>query len=276
MEIFNLKDPLPSAESPLNLSTHAPKTSRSATSKGGLKNQITALRPALHDQNRVNVFLDDRFAFSLDLTQVVDYKLKIGKFLSEKEKKELESASEFGKLYTATLEWVFIRPRSEKETRDYLKKKLYRRKLENQQRAKNHQKLQSDPSLAVRQQELRLKTKPLPLFSIDDIDKVIKKLVDRGYLDDRKFAIWYIENRNLKKGASRRRLEVELSQKGIEKSLISELLESSSRSDEAEIKKILEKKGAKLSPEKLLRRLISAGFPYDLSKQLLEEYMANR
>lgn len=276
MEIFNLSDSLPPEKPDSSVrkssSLAFPKRPKSHASSASPENRITALKPALRDKNRVNIFLDEKFAFSLDLAQVVDFKLKLGLVLSPERRRELESASEFGKLYASTLEWVFLRPRSRKETRDHLSEKLYKRQLENEARRKNRDRLTSDPDLKSRQRELKIKTKPLPLFSPEDIDKVIEKLSQKGYLDDRKFAEWYIENRNLKKGASRRRLETELTKKGIEKSLISELLAASPRSDAEEIKKIIIKKGPKLPKEKLLRRLVSQGFPYDLSKSLLEDY----
>ena len=42
---------------------------------------ITDLKSGVRDQNRVNVFVDGKFSFSLDVAQVVDYHLKIGKIL---------------------------------------------------------------------------------------------------------------------------------------------------------------------------------------------------
>ena len=86
--------------------------------------KITDLRQGVKNPNRVNVFVNGKFAFSLDVSQVVDYKLKVGKEISVAELEELKKASEFGKLYQRILEWVLMRPRSERETRDYLYKKL--------------------------------------------------------------------------------------------------------------------------------------------------------
>jgi SOS response regulatory protein OraA/RecX len=44
--------------------------------------------------------------------------------LSEDQLKELISESEYGKLYTRTLEYSLMRPRSQRELRDYLYKKV--------------------------------------------------------------------------------------------------------------------------------------------------------
>ena len=49
----------------------------------GRELMITDLKQGVKNPNRVNVFVDGEFAFSLDVTQVVEYKLKIGMVLTE-------------------------------------------------------------------------------------------------------------------------------------------------------------------------------------------------
>ena len=93
-------------------------------SKNGLRNmeiyEITDIRQAVKNENRVNIFVNKKYSFSLDVTQLVDLKLKVGAKISEEELAEYKKLSEFGKLYQRTLEWVLVRPRSEKETFDTL------------------------------------------------------------------------------------------------------------------------------------------------------------
>ena len=199
---------------------------------------ITDLKQGVHNPNRINVFLDHKFSFSLDLSQVVDFHLKIGKSLQPEDIEELMHASVYGKLYGNTLEWVLTRPRSLKETRDHLREKRFQKKL---------------------------------AYTDADIENVIEKLVIKHYLDDRKFAEWFIENRFVKKGISKLRLRQELTKKGIDKNLIDELLESSSRDEAEEIKKMIERKRKKYDQEKLLAYLVRQGFSYDLSKELILE-----
>ena len=237
--------------------------------------KITDMKPAVRDKNRVNIFLGSVFAFSLDISQVVDFHLSVGKTLTDKEIKELESASEFGKLYNSTLEWVFTRPHSIKETRDHLEQKLIRRRLDNKRRRENAERMKVDPEFAAKREDLKIQTKERKLFSEEDIEKVISRLIEKKYLDDHKFAQWYIENRFVKKGISRRRLADELAKKGIDRSIISELLSSSERTDVEEIKKVIKKKGTRLDSSKLLRKLVSMGFPYELSRSLLEDYKSD-
>ncbi|MBR0242406.1 RecX family transcriptional regulator [Candidatus Saccharibacteria bacterium] len=198
------------------------------------KQKITDLKQGVKNPNRVNVFVDGKFAFSLDVTQVVDFKIKVGKLITPEELLEYQKASEFGKLYQRALEWVLVRPRSEKEAYDYLYKKVYEKKLD-----KNY------------------------------INNILEKLKDRKYLDDFKFAEWYVENRFVKKGVSVRRLKMELMKKGIEKSIIEEILSASDRNDKDEILKIIAKKRAKYDDEKLIAYLCRQGFSFELASELV-------
>ena len=209
--------------------------------------QITALKPALKNQNRVNVFVDDQFSFSLDLAQVVDFKLKVGQQLSPSELQKLQEASNFGKLYQQTLEWVLARPRSVQETQDYLKRKLATRKLKNRQALKNREAPKED------REKYHLKTSEAPLFSDEEIARVISRLLSKNYLNDQKFSEYYLENRFTSKGISAKRLRLELKQKGISEEIITSALESSSRDEIAEIQKIIAKKRKKYNDEQLIQ-----------------------
>ena len=80
--------------------------------------KITDLKQGVRNPDRVNVYVDSKFSFSLDVSQVVDFGIKIGLEISDEQLEEFKKASEFGKLYQRTLEWVLMRPRSEKECRD--------------------------------------------------------------------------------------------------------------------------------------------------------------
>ncbi|MBR3230647.1 RecX family transcriptional regulator [Candidatus Saccharibacteria bacterium] len=199
--------------------------------------EITDMRQAVKNKNRVNVFVNQKYSFSLDVAQLVDLKLKVGAKISEAELAEYKKLSEFGKLYQRTLEWVLARPRSEKEAFDYLYKKIYEKKLD-----KNY------------------------------INSIIERLKNKKYLDDERFAKYYVENRFVKKGVSRRRLEMELMKKGIKKEIIEKVLSDSVRSDEEEILKIIAKKRARYDDEKLTQYLCRQGFSYELVQNLVRTY----
>ncbi len=233
--------------------------------------RVTDLKQAVKNENRVNVYIDGEFEFSLDISQVIDFGVKIDKTFTAKKINEMKSASEFGKLYQSTLEWILSRPHSEKELRTHLKEKQYKRILENRKRELNKEKLENDKELKKRQKELKIKTKTLPEISDENVKKVIERLVDRGYVDDEKFAKFYVENRNLKKGISRRRLELELKNKGISPEIIEKVFAENSRDEVEEIKKIIAKKRKKYTDEKLISYLVRQGFDYQLSQSLVRE-----
>ncbi len=197
--------------------------------------RITNLKQGVKNPERVNVFVNGKFEFSLDVAQVVDFKLKVGQEISEEDLVELKSASEFGKLYQRTLEWVLTRPRAERETRDYLYKKIYEKKLNK-----------------------------------DYIEKIIDKLKNKKYLNDLGFAEWYVENRFIKKGISKKRLSMELRKKGITDEIVEKVLDT--RNDEEEIKKIIAKKRDKYDDDQLIQYLCRQGFPYQLAQNLVLTY----
>ena len=100
------------------------KLSDDISSDFGVVLKITDIRQAVKNENRVNVFVNKKYSFSLDVAQLVDLKLKVGAEITEEDLVEYKKLSEFGKLYQRTLEWLLIKPRSIKETRDYLWRKL--------------------------------------------------------------------------------------------------------------------------------------------------------
>ena len=222
---------------------------------------ITNLKQGVNNPNRVNVFVNSKYALSLDVAQVVDLGVKVGLEISEDELEEFKKASEYGKLYQRTLEWVLVRPRSVRETRDYLSKKL---------------KTSSSDSLLRARRYGAQSLVPLPVGRVqssEDIlelsENIIQKLLDKKYLDDYKFAEWYVENRFVKKGISKKRLKMELFKKGIAREIVDEVIDD--RDDEEEIRKVIAKKRAKYDDEKLMGYLVRQGFSYDLVKQVLSE-----
>ncbi len=233
---------------------------------GGLR--VTEMKQGVKNPDRVNVFVDGKYAFSLDVAQVVEFGVKVGLELSEERLAELKRASEFGKLYQRTLEWVLVRPRSVRETRDYLARKL--RKLSPGAPAP----ARSSSIMRASRSECcgRDSTRPLPVsrgWSPEDIpefsDEIISRLLAKRYLDDKKFAEFYVENRFVKKGISRKRLQLELFKKGIAKDIVDEVL--GGRDDAAEIEKMIAKKRTKYDDEKLMQYLCRQGFPYDLVRE---------
>lgn len=208
--------------------------------------RITDIKQAVRDQNRVNIYVDDKYFCSLDISQAVDLKIKVGKELSDDERAKLKRASEFGKFYQRALEYVLIRPRSEKEIRDYLNRKTLNRKV----RVKNRK----TGEYQTREKQGYDKTL-VPL--------VLERLNARGYIDDHRFAELWVENRNVSKGVSVKKLRNELAQKGISHQIIDDVLDNSARNDEDELRKIIARKANRYPDrQKFIQYLVRQGFNY--------------
>lgn len=218
---------------------------------------ITRLANGVRDPNRVNVFLDTHFAFSLDISQVVDFGLKVGKRINREELEELRKASEFGKLYQRTLEWVLTRPHSIRETQNYLKRRQFRRRQLNRSREREG-----------------LRT--FPEFADETLKLVVERLIEKKYLNDQRFAEYYVENRYQKKGISHKRLQMELMKKGVARELIELALEKIPRDENEEILKVIRKKRKKYDDHKLVAYLVRQGFQFSAAKEAVENYDPNK
>lgn len=212
---------------------------------------VTKINPGVRDQNRVNVFLDGHFAFSLDVTQVIDFGVKVGQKITPERLTELQTASEFGKLYQRTLEWALTRPHSVLETKNYLKRRQIKRRQLNRQRVRDEK-------------------KPLNEFEDEVVELVVERLIERGFLNDQKFAEYYVENRYIRKGISQKRLRLELRQKGVEQDIIANALEKIPRPEDEEIKKIIAKKRRKYDDFQLIGYLVRQGFNFQQAKEAVE------
>lgn len=189
--------------------------------------------------------VDGKYRLSLDIAQYADLGVRVGKEYTDDELVELETESQFGKLYARALEYCLMRPHSAKEVRDYLYRKT---------------------------RDTRTKTGDIkPGVSAEITARVFDRLVERGYVDDEKFALYWIENRNMTKGASQRKLTAELRAKGVMSDIIEPLLRLSDRTDNDELQKVIAKKRRRYTDDqKFMQYLARQGFSYDDIKQALE------
>lgn len=208
------------------------------------KLKVTAITTQVKNKSRVNVMVDGKYRLSLDVVQYADLGVRVGKEYTEDELTGLETESQFGKIYARALEYCLMRLHSAKEVRDYLYRKT---------------------------RDTRTKTGGIkPGVSLAITQRVFDRLVEKGYIDDEKFARYWIENRSMTKGSSRRKLTAELRTKGIDGALIDRLLAESSRSDSDELQKIIVKKRARYpDDQKFIQYLARQGFGYDDIKESL-------
>lgn len=213
--------------------------------------KVTAITAQQKNPQRVNVMVDGKYRLSLDLAQVVSLGVKVGNEYSEAELASLESESQFGKLYMRALEYCLMRPRSSREVRDYLWRKTRVSKYKSRTTGEIKERDGVPPELT---------------------NRVYDRLVEKGYIDDDKFARYWIENRNLTKGSSARKLSSELQAKGVASELIATHLQSSERDDASEIRKIIAKKQKKYPDrQKFMQYLMRQGFRYDDIRRALDD-----
>lgn len=188
-------------------------------------------------QDRVNIYLDGKFAFGLDLENFIKFNLKVEQELTEDQVEEIVKKSEYQKTYEKLLKFSMTRPRSEKEIRDWFRRK------------ETHESIQ------------------------DDLLNRIKKL---DLLDDYKFAKWWVEQRSAFRPRGQRALYVELAQKGIDKEIIKEVIEDAEIDEVKIAKQLIDKNQHKwrrydepARKQKISEFLARKGFAWDVIKESL-------
>ena len=229
--------------------------------------KITGISVQAKNKDRVNISVDGKYRFSLDVFQVGELGIKVGNDYSDEELATFETESQFGKLYGRALEYTLMRPHSAKEIRDYLWRKT--RPTKSYKRPASHKGDTLDRG--EKSENAKGKVVERPGVSQEIADRVYARLLEKGYIDDEKFTRFWVENRNQAKGTSRRKLTAELRAKGVAQDIIDTALENSERSDEEELQKIIAKKRNKYDDEKLMQYLARQGFRYDDIKQALTD-----
>lgn len=198
--------------------------------------KVTAIKQQVKNPERVSIFVDGKYEFSLSLDELVKYKLKNNDELDKADLKKFKKISADGKLRARALEWLLNRPHSEREFRDY----LYRKKTEPEQ-----------------------------------IDSLVNDFTEKGYLDNTKFALWFTELQ-ARRGKSDRAIKAELFKKGIGRELADETMPESAGDESQRLKAMIDKKRRltryKNDPQKLAKYLTAQGFSWqDVKQQLLSE-----
>lgn len=117
-------------------------------------------------------------------------------------------------------------------------------------------------------------------YEDNDVEKVIDKLVKQGYLNDVLFSKSFINNRIVSTDYGPKKIESELLNKGIDKSIIDNELEMFTFEVQNEkLNKLVKKslsanhnKGGVVLKRKIINFLISKGYDYDLCKSIVEKY----
>lgn len=212
---------------------------------------ITSLSQAKRDRERVNIFVDQEFAFAVDKNTLAKHMLFVGKELSissgMEEIKQILAEDTVNYLYRRLLDLWFKKPRSSRDITQKIR--------ELQQ--KRQERLEHKP------------TKFMAEVSDDEITaEVTKKLVAHGY-DDLAFADWFAAERSRQAKYGKTRVVSELRSKGISADIAKEVTNKYFQNEEEQVVKLLQKKfgvgsvkeiSDQKEKQKAYRYIISRGF----------------
>ena len=156
--------------------------------------KITALRVGRGRRKRVNVFLDGKFAFSLEAEVAVKEGLQVGQELSANQIEALARSDHFHRCLNAAAHYLSYRPRSEFELRE----RLHQRGFEG-----------------------------------DSVEAVLAKLKEQGLVDDTAFAQFWKDNRESFSPRSQWLTKLELRQKGVASDIIDRVVDDIDNDDSA-------------------------------------------
>ncbi len=224
-----------------------------------LKLVVSKITQQVKRQDRYSVYVNGAYAFSLHEHQLVGSKLRVGVVLTKDELENFANESQFGKAYERALNYVMIRPRSEKEINDYLTRTfLYPKpKVFIDKSGQRHIK----PQTVDKEQTRHM------------INRVVERLQEKGYINDESFARTWVQSRQLTKKTSIRKLQQELQQKGVGTEIIATVLQKQNDNEVQNLRDLITKK--KRLPKyqdkvKLMQYLARQGFRYDDIKENLD------
>jgi regulatory protein len=200
---------------------------------------ITKITQGKNNPERYNIYLEEKFAFSVDESILIRFQLTKGKELDQWTIEEMNFEDEVRKAFNKALQYLSFRMRSESEVRTKLKEKEFGEAV---------------------------------------IDEAVKKLYTLNFLDDRAFseALMQTQIKSSKKGP--RAIQQDMQKKGIDKRMQKDVLDSYSEEEQLEIARgLAEKIAAKekmKTPSQIQQKindsLMRKGYAYPLIKQAME------
>lgn len=198
---------------------------------------ITAITPQKNGK-RVNIYLDNEFAFGLDLENFVKFNLKVDQELEEEKINKIIKEGEFQKTLDRLLRFATFRSRSIQEIKFWYKRKKVPETIQ---------------------------------------DELFDRLKSLELIDDTKFAKWWVEQRQAFSPKTKRILNYELRIKGINNETIKQVLENT-EIDEVKLAKDLiklksykwERFDLKIKKQKISQYLAGKGFDWNVINDVLK------
>mgnify|MGYP001160719531 FL=1 len=156
---------------------------------------VTAVERRRNEQHRYDIYLNGEYALTVHEDVLVEHRLVKGAAIDRKRYAEIVRDEQKHRSWSDAMRYVGRKPRTEQEVRRYLRRRGY------------------EPSL---------------------VEQAIERLRQRRYVDDEQFAAEWSERRILSHKKGRRWVQAELSQKGVDKTIIMRALEQIDPEDELE------------------------------------------
>jgi len=205
--------------------------------------KVTAITQQKRNPRRWSIFIDKKFFAGCNEELIASLHLRTGAELSGEEMNQLRDQLGVARVRQRALDYLSRRGRSEKEMRDYLARKG---------------------------------------FEAAEIEATINWLSERSYLNDQQFATDWVRGRLATSPRGRRKLMMELYQKGIDRDLAESAVDSQlGRDDETEaaFRTIMTRRGRYVKLEKLdIKRKIYnflsyRGFSPDAVRDACERFL---
>lgn len=198
--------------------------------------KITEVSPQKNNPQRVNVYADGEYVFSLDDVDALVMGIKPGKEITARDVENCLFESQFGKAKAKALELLSHKALTVKMLQDELGKKGYDEVV---------------------------------------IEQVVSEFQELGYIDDMNFAMLYLEYAASKLWGEKK-IRYELSQKGVDANVIEDALSSFELPGAKEVAELIKQKysGEDLTDfkvkQKIMRFFASRGFDFSLVEEALK------
>jgi regulatory protein len=194
---------------------------------------ITDIRKNVKNPNRFSVFIDEKFAFSLNDALLIKLSLAKGDSIDKNRVDEIKVSIDSNNIYSQVLKYVSTRLKTSWEVENYLERKKV------------------SPTL---------------------IQDILNKLSNMDLVNDESYIRSFIRTKQAIRPASKIKIEYELRKKHIDQELIKKVMEETDFSDRSALVELIEKKrGLYKDKTKLTAYLVRQGFNYgDIKKELTE------
>lgn len=200
--------------------------------------KITDITKQKKNSERVNIFLDNEYAFSLEEVDVLKFKLKIGMSLDEKEIEKLSLESNLSKAMKKAMDMLSRKPVTKKELENKLKDKGY------------------DESV---------------------ISVAVQELTELGYLNDYDYATLYLDYAT-EKCYGKKKIVYELTRKGVDPDIIYDVLDIHYKPTVEELSDMIFSKYGSVDcsdlkiKQRIMRFFVSRGFGFDEANDAIKHY----